>query len=211
MAQANLSGKVLSPAKLAHVVLRTPRFRPMVEFYKALLGAHVTLETPGLAFMTYDEEHHRIAIAAFPDCGDRVRTSAGMEHIAFSYDTLRDLLTSYQQRKARGIVPFWCVNHGPTTSMYYQDPDGNQIEMQVDNFDTPEEANAYMVGPEIAGNPFGVDYDPADLIRRLESGEPEAEIKKRPKSGPRLMDDLPIMNVPPPLVKDSYEPLEGAA
>lgn len=183
----------------------------MVEFYKALLGAHVVLETRGIAFLTYDDEHHRIAIGAFPDCGDKVRSSAGLEHIAFAYNSLADLATSYRQRKARGILPLWCVNHGPTTSMYYQDPDGNQVEMQVDNFDTAEAATAYMTSPEFAENPLGVDYDPEDLVRRLASGEPEADIKKCPESGPRSMDDLPILNVPPPLVKDSYEPLESAA
>ncbi|KAI1774505.1 Glyoxalase/Bleomycin resistance protein/Dihydroxybiphenyl dioxygenase [Hypoxylon cercidicola] len=211
MVEINLSGKVLSPARLTHVLLRTARFRPLVEFYKALLGAHVVLETSELAFLTYDDEHHRIAIAAFPDCGDRVRSGAGLEHIAFSFDSLGDLVTSYRQRKARGILPLWCVNHGPTTSMYYQDPDGNQVEMQVSSFDTAEEATACMMSPDVAQNPWGVDFDPDELMRRLESGEPEADIKKRPKSGPRHLDEIPIVNVPPPLVKDSYEPLESAA
>ncbi|KAI1765051.1 Glyoxalase/Bleomycin resistance protein/Dihydroxybiphenyl dioxygenase [Hypoxylon sp. FL1150] len=209
MVEANLSGKVLSPAKLAHVVLRTPNFKPMVEYYKALLGAHIVLETPNLAFITYDDEHHRIAIASFPGCTERVKTAAGLEHIAFTFDTLGDLVTAYRQRKARGIEPIWCVNHGPTTSMYYQDPDGNQVE--VDNFNTPEEATACMMSPDMAQNPLGVDFDPEDLIRRLESGEPEADIKKRPKSGPRDITSIPIINPPPPLVKDSYEVLEGAA
>lgn len=40
-------------------------------------------------------------------------------------------------------------NHGPTTSLYYRDPDGNQIETQVDNFETAEEATAFMNSPEL--------------------------------------------------------------
>ncbi|KAI1372411.1 Glyoxalase/Bleomycin resistance protein/Dihydroxybiphenyl dioxygenase [Hypoxylon crocopeplum] len=212
MAETNLSGKVLSPSRMAHVVLRTPRFRPMIEFYKAMLGAHVVLETPMLAFLTYDDEHHRIAIGAFPGCGDKVRHSAGLEHIAFTFDSLNDLATAYLQRKARGILPLWCVNHGPTTSMYYQDPDGNMIETQVDNFDTAEEATQCLMSPELLENLFGVDFDPEDLIRRLKSGEPESEIKKRPNIGPRGVEDLPILNPPPPPVaKDSYELISNAA
>ncbi len=54
---------------------------------------------------------------------------------------------------ARGIEPYWCVHHGLTVSMYYADPDGNQMEFQVDAFESMEEAGeyVYMRGPEMAG------------------------------------------------------------
>lgn len=209
MAEASLTNKVISPSHLAHVVLRTPRFKPMIEFYKSLLGAHVVVETPNLAFLTYDDVHHRIAIVAIPGCGDKIRSSAGLDHIAFSFNSLNDLGTGYLQRKARGILPVWCVNHGPGTSMYYQDPDGNVIEMQVDNFETSAEATEYMLSPEFAENSFGVDFDPEDLIKRLESGESDAEIKKRLSIGPRGIESVPLLHMPPPVVKDSYEPIEA--
>lgn len=79
----------------------------------------------------------------------------------------------------------WCVNHGPTTSFYYKDPDGNKIEAQVDNFDTVEEAAAFFYTPEFAENPIGVDFDPEELIRRLRTGENRKSIMKRPNIGPR--------------------------
>jgi len=41
---------------------------------------------------------------------------------------------------------------------------------QTDNFDTGE-ANALMAGPLFSENPFGADFDPDVLIKRLESGE----------------------------------------
>ncbi|CAJ2499688.1 Uu.00g025410.m01.CDS01 [Anthostomella pinea] len=197
------SGKVLSPASLAHVVLRTPNFKPMVAFHKAFLGAHASHETETLAFLTYDEEHHRVAIIAFTGCGEKVRNTAGLEHIAFTFKNLLDLTTAYSQRKARGMLPVWNVNHGPTTSIYYQDPDGNMLETQVDNFDTAEGANDYMSGGAFAENPFGVDFDPEDMIRRLQSGEPEVELKKRPNIGPRGIETFPVL--PKPDVRDSYE------
>ncbi|KAI1077732.1 Glyoxalase/Bleomycin resistance protein/Dihydroxybiphenyl dioxygenase [Whalleya microplaca] len=211
MADATASGKVLSPARLAHVVLRTSRFKTMNAFYKAFLGAHTSQETEIISFLTYDEEHHRIALLSIPDCGDKVRNSAGLEHIAFAFNTLDDLCTAYVQRKARGILPIWCVNHGPTTSMYYQDPDGNMIETQVDNFDTVKEANDHMMSAEFIENPLGVDFDPEDLISRLKSGEDEAEIKKRPNIGPRGLDSVPLLSPPTPIVRDNYEPLGASA
>ncbi|KAI8964599.1 Glyoxalase/Bleomycin resistance protein/Dihydroxybiphenyl dioxygenase [Daldinia sp. FL1419] len=203
MAGANPPGKVISPCSLAHVVLRTRQFKPMVEFYKTFLGAEIVGDFESLAFLTYDDEHHRIAIASIPTCGDKVRMSAGLDHIAFSFRTLDDLATAYSQRKAHGILPVWCVNHGPTTSMYYQDPDGNILETQVDNFDTVEEPTKFMMGPEFAQNPVGVDFDPEDLIKRIRSGEPESEIKKRPNVGPREFETIPLLNLPTPVIKDS--------
>lgn len=70
-------------------------------------------------------------------------------------------------------------------SIYYEDPDGNQIETQVDSFEDPEEATKFMASEEFAENPIGVDFDPEELIRRLQAGESEESLKKREKIGPR--------------------------
>ncbi|KAI1194563.1 Glyoxalase/Bleomycin resistance protein/Dihydroxybiphenyl dioxygenase [Nemania serpens] len=191
MAANSSSSKVLSPKSMAHVVLRTPDLKTMSTFYKTFLGAHASWENEKMAFLTYDDEHHRIAILEIPDLPEKVRKSAGLDHVAFTYETLADLLTAYKQRKAHGILPVWCINHGPTTSMYYEDPDGHRVEAQVDNFDTVEETNAFMRGPEFETNPIGVDFDPEELIRKLESGVPESEIKKRPDIGPRGPETIP--------------------
>ncbi|KFY26546.1 hypothetical protein V491_01266 [Pseudogymnoascus sp. VKM F-3775] len=185
------SRKVISPNSLAHVVLRTTNLKSMVSFYKVFLGAHAAYENENSAFLTYDEEHHRIAIAAAPSTGPKVRTSSGLEHIAFGFATLRDLMDSYKQRKEFGIVPIWGVNHGPTVSIYYQDPDGNILETQVDCFATSDEANIWMQGEEFMENPLGVEFEPEELVRRLESGEDEKSIMKRPRIGPRDLDSIP--------------------
>jgi len=190
-----VSSKVISPSKLAHIVLRTSKFEEMVEYYKTFLGATATYENAFLSFLTYDDEHHRIAIASIPGTGPKQPTSAGLEHIAFTFDSLADLTLAYKQRKAKGITPFWSVNHGPTTSIYYQDPDGNQIETQVDNLPV-NEASELMGNEDFAQNPIGVDFDPEELIERLKSGEDEAKIKKRPNIGPRGLDSIPR---PPPI------------
>ena len=72
------SQKVISPAKLAHVVLRTGNFEKMVEFWKTFLGAEATYENDFLSFLTYDEEHHRIAVVAIPDTGPKIPSSSGL-------------------------------------------------------------------------------------------------------------------------------------
>jgi len=178
------SAKVKSPVALAHIVLRTARYPEMVNYYKTFLGAETTFTNEYLTLLTYDEEHHRVAILSIPDTTDKLPGSAGMHHVAFTFPTLDDLALSYSQRKEHGIVPARCINHGPTTSIYYSDPDGNMVETQVDNFDTPQETTDFMTGPLFAQNPIGADFEPEDLIRRLKSGESHVSIKERDENGP---------------------------
>lgn len=185
-----LTTKVMSPSKLAHVVLRTNNFENMVKFYQKFLGAEVIYENEFLAFLTYDEEHHRIAIAAIPGTKSKNPTTCGLEHIAFTFNTLSDLLLAYRQRKQQGISPLWPVNHGPTTSIYYRDPDGNMIETQVDNFENPHEATGFMRSKFFAENPIGTDFDPEEYITRLKRGDNEIELLKRVEIGPRGVPDF---------------------
>ena len=181
--------KVTSPSTLAHVVLRTANFQDMVDFYTTFLGGTVTYGNDFISFITYDSEHHRIAIINIPGTSDKQPTSSGLEHIAFTFPSIAVLLLTYRQRKHRGIAPVWSVNHGPTTSVYYKDPDGNMLETQVDNFDTIDEANAFMQGPHFAENPIGTDIDLEDMIDKLRSGVDEKTLKQRVEMGPR---ELPI-------------------
>lgn len=53
----------IRPSKFAHVVYRTRRFGQMIEWYKTVFNATVQFENPVLAFLTYDDEHHRFAFA----------------------------------------------------------------------------------------------------------------------------------------------------
>ncbi|KAL1799163.1 hypothetical protein ACET3X_003200 [Alternaria dauci] len=182
---------VKSPSKLAHVVLRTNNLQNMVRYYTDFLGAHVQYENEILAFLTYDDEHHRIALIQVPGTQDQAKGTCGLEHIAFSFDSLSDLLLSYRQRKSKGISPLWSVNHGPTTSIYYCDPDGNKLETQVDNFKDANDATEFMKSKSFVENPIGVDFDPEEFITRLQNGEKEEVLMKRPQSGPRgLPDDM---------------------
>lgn len=180
------------PAKLAHVVLRTSQFEKMQDWYLKVLAARTVYADNGLAFLSYDEEHHRVALLKAPDLKPQAEGAAGVHHVAFTYATLGDLVVTFERLRGLDIVPVYCTNHGPTTSLYYQDPDSNQIELQVDNFDTIEEATQFFYSPDFAENPIGVDFDPAELARRFHAGEADAAIKRRPSIGQRGLDSLPL-------------------
>jgi catechol-2,3-dioxygenase len=172
-----------SPAKLAHVVLRTGQMKAMLDWYVLVLDGRVVQEGEYLASMTYDEEHHRVAFAATGASERPDDKCTGLHHVAFTYSTLGDLIGTYQRLTALGIQPTVTINHGPTMSMYYADPDGNNVELQIDSFETPEEAEQFFESDAFAENPVGVLFDPDELAARFEAGEPVAELVKRPRSG----------------------------
>ena len=168
------------PTKLAHIVRRTSQFAEMLQWYQVVFGAEVVHSDGMLAFLTYDDEHHRFAIAGIPGLPDQPPMAAGTDHVAFTYADLGDLLYTYARLKREGIEPYWCINHGPTTSMYYKDPDGNRVELQVDNFPTADETNRWIRSGDFAANPIGVVFDPEELLARYRAGEPQAKLAARP-------------------------------
>jgi catechol-2,3-dioxygenase len=158
----------IRPTKFAHVLYRTRRFEQMLSWYATMFDAKVQYQNPALAFLTYDGEHHRFAFAKFsllqPDGTETDRQGMiGVDHVAYTYASLNDLLEKYAQLKEKGIRPYWCIHHGITVSMYYADPDGNQMEFQVDSFRSNEDANAFM-SSQFSTNPIGVEYDPDDWL-----------------------------------------------
>jgi len=172
------------PIKLAHVVYRTRRFEAMLDWYCTVFGAKVQHRNPAMAFLTFDEEHHRFALLDLsvvdPEGSDPDAPNwTGVDHLAWSLGSLDGLLENYATLKAAGIEPYWCVHHGLTISMYYADPDGNQMEFQVDAFDNAEDCNDYISGPAFESNPVGVEFDPDDWLAAIGNGTSIDEFRVR--------------------------------
>jgi hypothetical protein len=145
-----------------------------------VLAARIVFRDERLCFLSYDDEHHRLALIHMPGLAPRDPESAGTDHVAYSYRDLGELLANYRRLKAHGILPHWPINHGVTTSMYYRDPDNNRVELQIDNFATAEGCQAYFQSQAFADNPVGVTYDPEELCARYEAGEPIADLLRIP-------------------------------
>lgn len=58
-----------------------------------------------MVFLTYDGEHHRIALMEIPELVPKNQMSGGLDHVVFTFESLTDPLTAYTQRKALGILP----------------------------------------------------------------------------------------------------------
>ena len=174
-------GETVSPALFAHFVVRTSNLPTMRDWYRTVLNARIVHDDGRLCFMTYDDEHHRLAVINVPGLSKPAADSWGLNHVAYSYTTLRDLLSTYVRLRGQGIVPFRPINHGPTVSLYYHDPDGTGVELQVDAFPTKPEAEAWFGKEEFQENPIGVLFDPEDLLRDFEAGVPEEDLLRRPR------------------------------
>lgn len=170
----------VAPTQLAHFVRKTSRLDEMVAWYEVVFEAEAAFSNEMLAFLTYDEEHHRIAIIAVPGLVSPPPNACGTDHVAFTYASLDDLLHTYKRLNKEGIAPFWSINHGPTTSMYYKDPDGNSIELQIDNFASLEDVDEWFRSGDFEANPIGVVFDPDELVARHEAGIPFRELVQRP-------------------------------
>lgn len=174
------------PNYIAHWVIKTPRRDELIEWYKIVFGAEIVHSDKMITFLSWDQESHRLALVnlpktvrfAFPLSRIR-RKMIGVDHIAHSFDSLEKLLLSYAHIKQQGIKPVWCINHGPTTSIYYEDPDGNRHEFQVDNFATAEETKQYFNSKAFADNPIGVTFDPDYLLEQFNQGVPEKTLLKQ--------------------------------
>ena len=167
-----------SPIRISHIVLQTNDPKALQEWYCTVLGGEMVHDAGFISFMSYDDEHHRVAFItpgelekrAPAENGIRAGRETGLHHIAFTLADLGDLLETYARLKEKGIRPFWCVNHGVTTSMYFRDPDNNQVELLIDNFAAARDGQAYMKSEAFAKNPVGVEYDPDELLARHRAG-----------------------------------------
>jgi catechol 2,3-dioxygenase-like lactoylglutathione lyase family enzyme len=184
----------VSPYKLSHAVLRTAHLDETIRHYETLLNARVVVDQrPNGVGLAYDEEHHRIALIAVPAAADRgagenmriaddtgevgldFSSAPGLEHLAFTFESLGALLGLYVRAKAAGFKPAYCVNHGATVSIYYADPDGHKNEMMIDTMPM-ELADEWIHSPEFAANPIGWPFDPDELVAGYEAGAPLAEL-----------------------------------
>ena len=179
----------IHPSSLSHLVLRTSptNFSRMCSFYKSFLDATPSFKNPSICFLGYDEEHHRIGIITDPSIAppassppsstvttaqeasgetrnvakreERLMRAPGLAHVAFTFPSHIILARFLLSRQKRGIRPSVCLDHGPTTSMYWHDPDGNEVETMAWNIESREEIDRFLESERFRANPVGEIFD----------------------------------------------------
>lgn len=186
--------KVIHP-RFHHFNLKTTRLQEMVDFYQTVVGADVIFMFPFGAWLSNDEANHRIAFLAFPDFQDDPGKEGhtGIHHSAFEFSSFEELMATYQRLKAAGITPAMCIDHGMTFSYYYADPDGNNVELQVDNFGDWAKSTAWMrTSEDFAANPIGMFMEPELVAADHAAGLSFAEIHAKASAGIYAPSKIPV-------------------
>ena len=82
----------------------------MLDWYQKVFEAKVQYQNPALAFLTYDDEHHRFAfvnmIVLTPNSLDTdANAKVGVNHVGYTFSTVGELLETYERLKRLGITP----------------------------------------------------------------------------------------------------------
>ncbi len=124
--------------QFSHIGFHVHDIDAMVAFYTELLGLEVTdrgtLPVPGepkIVFLSSDpQEHHQIALV-------EGRRDGGIEggvlnQVSFHVGSLAELRAMKAAAEKAGVTRFLPMTHGRGWSIYFPDPEGNNIECFVD-------------------------------------------------------------------------------
>jgi len=168
--------------RLQHVGIATTDVDRMIEWYAKVLGMEVIYRTApptaapdrppfSAAFLTNDEVHHRIALLETPGVvpDPEKRSHARVQHMAFEYETLGQLLDAYARLKDLGVTPVLAADEGVQTVLYYEDPEQNVVELNVNNYPDNHAATEHMRNAP-ADRPRRALIDPEQLLAALRRG-----------------------------------------
>jgi catechol-2,3-dioxygenase len=182
---------------LHHFGVETRHLEQLVDWYGKVVGMVTVGSTaPGwgsavgmpaaASFVSNDRAHHRMAIFEVPQLQEDTDKGAHvkLQHVAFEYPTLDNLLTSYVRIKSLGIEPVLTMDHGPTIAFYYQDPDRNSVELFADTFGDWDQSRQFtQSSPEFHRNPMGTPVDADQLVAARQAGMSSAELHQRAYAG----------------------------
>ena len=184
---------------LHHVTFRTRRLDEMLSWYGTVLGARILFRNEVAAWTSNDEANHRIAFLAVPgieEDADKVRHN-GLHHTAFEYKSFDDLMSSYERLRGEGVAPAFCLDHGMTVSFYYEDPEGNYVELQCDCFGDWARSSEWMnTSADFKRDPVGTFFDAARVLAAFRAGAAFEELHAGMRGGEFLPDAIPNIGLP---------------
>ena len=179
-----------SALKISETILKTGRLDEMKAWYENLLqvapffehapaegskagdfGGQTRASDLRMCFFRLSLDYpntQTIGIFEEPGTGlDAARGAPGLHHMQLMAASLEDLCAQFERLRAGGLHPHRSADHGPMTSFYYRDPDGNNVEITAQNFPTLEAMVAFMASDEFKANPSGAEIDPEEYVARF--------------------------------------------
>jgi len=138
--------------RTGHLVLRVKNLERSKRFFTEVLGLpQVGDNGKGMLFFSTDvrENHHMLAIRQVPDGAAPLNPEqGGMEHVAYELGSFAELQEAYRIFKENNVKIQMMVYHGIAKSIYFEDPDGNVLEVYCNV--PPEEYRKSVP------NPYGI-------------------------------------------------------
>ena len=120
---------------LTHAGIFVRDLARMTDFYTSVLALMESDRGRGssmpvdLVFLTADpEKHHQLVLAA----GRPVDAPSTINQISFQVDNLDSLRSLSQRANQYGAERLRSINHGNAWSVYFNDPEGNTVEVYID-------------------------------------------------------------------------------
>ena len=182
--------------RFGEVVLRTSQYEALKSWYSQVFDTKPMFESerreslgPGamrrMCIIRPCSEFpftESLVIFNFAELRQNDGTVSGMDHFQMQFASIDHLFDRYEALAGHGIVPTRSANHGPSTSFYYCDPDGNRVELSVKNYATEAETLVFMQSEAFRRNPAGIDVDPAEYVGRYRKGVSLEELRRIPSS-----------------------------
>lgn len=129
--------------RIGHVLLKVADVERSKEFYTKVLGFELVEEDPahGGVFMTLGEDGHTLDLSPVDDPASAPPVSPnrlGVHHIAFQVDSSEALKDAYFNLQEQGVEVVRAVDHVSQKSIYFDDPDGNRLEIYYELPNAPE-------------------------------------------------------------------------
>ena len=124
--------------QLGHVVIKVRDRERSEKFYTEVLGFAVAarMEEPPATFFTLGNHHDFAIMAVGADAPDAPGNCPGLAHVAFKIgDSTEQLRRAKTHLDGLGVAIGMIADHTVTQSIYFDDPDGNEIEVYVDTSD----------------------------------------------------------------------------
>lgn len=118
--------------RLGHVVLKARDLERSEAFYTDVVGLRVTGRLPGrMVFFSVpgnDDSHDLALWHVGAEALPQERRQVGLFHVAWQVEHPEDLETLYHHLLARRVPVHGTMDHGANLSVYFEDPDGHQLE-----------------------------------------------------------------------------------
>ena len=117
---------------VGHVHLKVSDLNRSIEFYRDVLGLTVTQKMgDDAAFLSAGGYHHHIGLNTWESRGAAPNTgpAPGLYHLALLFPARHDLGRALLNLDAHKIILDGAADHGVSQALYFNDPDGNGIEL----------------------------------------------------------------------------------